>query len=257
MANVRKTAAFHVEALDTRYVIYIDKPKPLPPEGERWIAVLCLDGDDQFTEMRKAREAAAKDGGLPPLLLVGVGYGAGYASPQNRRLRDYTPGPDAEAEGEETGGAEAFVEFLTRTLWPELERRYPVDTRVRGLAGHSLGGLLGLHALFRGKPFFNRVLAGAPSIWWGERAVLRTVAERQEKRGMLAAKLFVGIGLKDGKSMRGDVDTLEKQLAERPVPGLEVAFERFPGRTHYTSIGPGFRAGLRALFGERVKAAGP
>ncbi len=258
MADGRKTVAFYLENAGTRYAIYIDKPKPSAGErsGEangaerRWIVVVGLDADDQFTELCKARAAVAKTQALPPLLLVGVGYGASYANPKNRRMRDYTPGPDAEAEGEDAGGADAFLRLLETTLWAELGRRYPVDTRVRAIAGHSLGGLLALHALFQEKPFFNRALVSAPSIWWGERRVLRTVAARQEKRGRRAAKLFVCIGLKDGKDMLGDVGLLEVQLAARPVRGLEATFARFPGRTHYSAIPASFRTGLVALFGE-------
>jgi len=105
------------------------------------------------------------------LLLVGVGYGASYRNPANRRDRDYTPG--AHSDEPSSGGGEMFLQFLTETLWPAPEKRYPVDARIRGVARTSLGSLLVLHVLFRSKPFFTHFLASVPSIWWGERAMLR------------------------------------------------------------------------------------
>ncbi|MCX6951699.1 MAG: alpha/beta hydrolase-fold protein, partial [Verrucomicrobia bacterium] len=144
----------------TDYQIYVEAPPAAQPGPHP--AVLFMDGDDQFrygVEVYRAMRAA---GEVPPLLLVGVGYGASYMKPANKRLRDYTPTAIATEAG--SGGAEAFLDFLTGTLWPELARRHPLREDVRGLAGHSLGSLLVLHALFQRKPFFNRLLASAPSL---------------------------------------------------------------------------------------------
>lgn len=249
MTKPRKAPAFQLTSSGTTYPIWIDAPKSTGG-AESWVAVLCLDADDQFEELRKARLAVVKERALVPLLLVGVGYGASYGKPGNRRVTDYTP--TATSEAPDAGDAETFLRFLTGRLWRELERRYPVHPEIRGIAGYSLGGLLALHALFRRRPFFNRVLAGSPSIWWGDRAILKTVEAIQSKRGKLPAKLFVSIGLKDGKSMVGDVELFQNQLTTRPVPELEVRAARFPGFTHFNAIPITFRTGLAELFGERV-----
>ena len=126
-----------------------------------------------------------------------------------------------------------------------------MDLEIRGIAGYSLGGLFALHALFKPEPFFNRVLAASPSIWWGERAVLNAVAAVQADGRASPAKLFFSVGLKDSKSMTGDVELLERQLAARPVHGLEVNCARFPGCTHFNAISVSFRTGLAALFSEK------
>ncbi|MDF3056932.1 MAG: esterase [Rariglobus sp.] len=254
MANARKAVSFHVTGLDTRYVIYVDVPEPAPTAAEPWITVLCLDGDDQFDAMRKARKAVAGEHALPPLLLVGIGYGASYTKPGNRRARDYTPVAIPEETG--AGGAEAFLEFLTGSVWPEIERRYPVHATLRGIAGYSLGGLFALHALFKPRPFFNRVLAASPSIWWGERAILNTVTTIQTEGVVLPARLFLSVGLKDSQSMTGDLGLLERELAERPVGGLEVRSARFPGRSHFNAISVSFRTGLAELFAPAKPGAG-
>lgn len=245
--SARLAPAFRLSARDADYAIYVELPPGAAEASDAtWPAVLCLDGDDQFEILRAARASLVAEGTLPPLLLVGVGYGASYQEPANRRARDYTPAPIEGAP--EGGGADAFLGFLAGRLWPELERRYPIDRYTRGVAGHSLGALFALHALLKPEPFFNRVLASAPSIWWGERALLESIADLRATQDALPARVFLGVGERDSRSMREDLDLLEARLAAEPFAGLEISRARFPRKNHFNSIAPGFRAGLAALF---------
>lgn len=247
--------AFFLNGLGTRYSLYVERPparsEGTGPDSSPSTVVLCLDGDDQFDTLRTARASLAGQPTFPDLLLVGIGYGASYRQPANRRLRDYTPCPIE--GGGDGGGADEFLEFLRTEVWPELARRYPINHDVRGIAGHSLGALFGLHALFKPHPFFNRVLASAPSIWWGDRAILAQVNALQAKEITLTAQVFLGVGERDSESMRGDLGLLEAQLASKPFPALAVSRARFPGKDHVSSIDAGFRAGLEALFSGPVR----
>ena len=246
MPAPQATPAFHLDDLGTRYVLYVEPPAPAA-RTDPWPVMLCLDGDDQFSFLSQARaELVAGAHPLPPLLLVGVGYGAGYQQPDNRRARDYT---SAAIEGApDGGGADAFIDFLTTRLWPELARRYPIHPDIRGVAGHSLGALFALHALFKPEPFFNRVLASAPSIWWGDRILLKQAATLRAAQSDLPARVYLSVGLRDSPSMITDLDLLEALLDETPFSGLVLHRERFPKKNHFNSIGPGFRGGLKALF---------
>lgn len=238
-------SAFHLDALSTRYSIYIDAPDASVPGP--WPALLCLDGDDQFPLLREARASqVATHRALAPLLLVGIGYGASYQQPGNRRARDYTSVPIEGAP--DGGGADAFLDFLKTTLWPELARRYPISPDIRGIAGHSLGALFALHALFKPAPFFNRILASAPSIWWGDRILLQQAAALRAAQATLPARAHLSVGLRDSTSMITDLDLLEARLDQAPFAGLILHRERFPKKNHFNSINPAFRAGLTALF---------
>lgn len=229
----------------TEYWLYVETPEEKREPGP-WPAVLFLDGDDQFRYAVKAYRAQRAQNAVPPLLLAGVGYGASYTKPGNRRARDYTPTAMPTEPG--SGGADAFLAFLGDTLWPELARRHPLRDEVRGLAGHSLGSLLVLHALGQRKPFFNRLLASAPALWWDNRALLCS-ADRLQRTGVsLPARLFLGVGENDTPSMTGDLEMFEDQLAARPFPQLEIISRRFPGRDHYNVLPDAFGEGLRVLF---------
>lgn len=239
----------HAPQTGTDYVIFVEPPLPGSAAGEKgpFPAVFFMDGDDQFRFAVAAYHELRAADRVPPLLLIGVGYGASYTKPANKRLRDYTP--TAMATEPESGGAATFLTFLTDTLWPEIARRYPVREEARGVAGHSLGALMAVEALRSPAPFFTRLLASAPSLWWDERSALRLLRERRERSAELPAKLFLSVGADDTHSMTGDLTLLEEQLAAQPFSGLDWQVRRFAGRDHYTVLPEAFRAGLLALYG--------
>jgi len=223
----------------TTYHLFVVAPRAPGP----WPVVLGMDGDFVLGERYDLRPALQK---VPPVLFVGVGYGAGFGEPANKRGRDYTPVSHTDEPG--SGGADAFLRFLTNTLWSELAKRYPVDPVQRGLAGHSLGSLLVLHALFQPKPFFTHYLASAPSIWWAERAILSHAATLRAQQAQLTGKLFLSVGEKDSASMTGDLDRLEQQLMAQPSAGLDIVSRRFPEKDHYNMATLAYETGLAALF---------
>jgi len=232
---------------NTDYWIYVHGE----PNGEQRSsvsvpAVLFMDGDDQFAPAVDAYTKLRTSNAVQPLLLVGVGYGASYTKPANRRGRDYTP--VAHSDEPTSGAAGVFLKFLTTDLWPELERRYSIDHRIRGIAGHSLGSLLVLFALFQPQPFFTHHLASAPSIWWANRDILRHIEELRARQSKLKAELFLGVGENDSKSMTEDLELLEKQLSTHPFAQLQIASKVFPERDHYNVLPDAFGYGLSALF---------
>jgi predicted alpha/beta superfamily hydrolase len=229
----------------TEYRIFVEAPDAATEPGP-WPALAFLDGDDLFTPALDGYRAARAAAEIPPLLLVGVGYGASFGKPGNERVRDYTPSPIATEKG--SGGSRAFREFLRGTLWPELLRRHPVRPDVRILGGHSLGSLLVLDALFQVRPAFTHFLASAPSLWWDERVLLGQAARLRKRQGNLPGRAYLSAGTEDSESMLGDLELLEDQLSSRPFAQLAVTFERIAGRNHYDVLPDAVRAGLRALL---------
>jgi uncharacterized protein len=228
----------------TDYRITVATPDPGPHPGP-WRVMIVLDADDHFDAALDAYRGLWARGLGRPWLLVGVGYGAGYKQPGNHRIRDYTNRQMDWEPG--SGGGEEFLRFLIQTLWPRLEQMYPVNAHDPAIAGHSLGGLFVLNALFREHAFFRRGLAIAPSLWWDERATLDMLAEWARESPHLPARLFVGVGESDTESMRRDCQALQAQLRDRPFEGLRVTFEWFSGRGHFNVVPIAYAAGLRAL----------
>ena len=113
----------------------------------------------------------------------------------------------------------------------------------------SLSSLAVLRALFQPRPFFPAHLAGAPSLWWDGRSILRLAAECRDRQAELPARLILGVGSGDSESMRDDLARFARQLAERPFSGLRTTSVTLPGWDHYTAAPDVIRAGLRELLG--------
>jgi predicted alpha/beta superfamily hydrolase len=246
---MKPTFKLHSTETGTEYFLYVEAPELKQSPGP-WPAMLFMDGDDQFAAAVAAYRELRAAGTVPPALLVGVGYGASYSKSANKRGRDYTPTPHSDEPT--SGGAEKFMEFLTATLWPELARRYPLRSDVRGIGGHSLGSLLVLHALWQEPLFFTHYLASAPSIWWADRSILGQGIRRHERNAVLRARLFLCVGEEDSASMTGDLTLLEQQLVARPFAGLELTVRRFPRRNHFNVLPEAFGEGLKILLGGKA-----
>lgn len=208
--------------------------------------VVVLDADDRFGFVQEALERLVSGRQIGDLHLVGVGYGGGYHSPLNRRMLDYTPTEDP-GEPAQTGGAPAFLRYLSGDLLPALRDQLPVDEAKLGITGHSLGSLFGLYALAQRRSPFSRYLISSPSIWWHRKSVLKAV--RAATFDSAPRWAHFSVGAEDSESMRGDLDELKEMLAAHPLPWLRSAFEVLPGLDHYHSYPQAAEAGLRWLFG--------
>jgi uncharacterized protein len=247
--NTSRAPAFTVQSpqTGTDYPVYTD----LPAGAAARAALILMDGDFLFDPAVAVARELEQQGVISPVAVIGVGYGAFFGQPGNHRGRDYTP--TASADEPSSGGADAFLAFLTDTLWPEVERRCALAGARRVLAGHSLGSLLVLHAVFQPRPFFDTALASAPSIWWDNRSILGLAARLREAQDRLPARLFLCVGEDDTPSMTGDLRLLEEQLTQRPFAGLDVRSARFPGKDHYNVVPDALRAGLASLLGSGDK----
>jgi predicted alpha/beta superfamily hydrolase len=242
------------------------------PEGDApaagWPIVYLLGGDTFLlaTEMLRYRAG----GGTADSLRAGIVVGIAYPS-ENRRVLDYTPAP---LSGEPTPGqhgADAFLDFVLDDLRPAVEQVLPVDRGAQTFAGHSLGGMLVLLALFRKPDAFQAYLASSPSVWWRGAQLLamaKAFAARPASGGP-AARVWLSAGeyeqalspaelaengpdiavarrQRDTRFMVDDNRAIAEALRARA--DLRVRFRYFPGETHRTIVPVALLAGLSVAF---------
>ena len=128
-----------------------------------------------------------------------------------------------------SGGAAEFLKFIREELQPFIDENYPTVPEERGYWGHSLGGLLGLYAMFNEPETFNKYIIGSPSIFWANRAIMGDENTFVESGAPLNAKLFMAVGALEE---RGGDDAslatvtnmfqLESILRKAEIEGLEI-----------------------------------
>ena len=236
---------------------------------ERAPLLVCLDGPWVFGTVLDATRIMSMSGEAPEAVVVGLSFAdRSMGEYLRQRARWYTPTPWVPpavtgvkgVTADECGRADDLVGFVSRQLLPVVEAEHLGGLQVseRWLIGHSFSALFGLRALFTRPTLFDKWLLASPSIWWDDRAILRTEADRAATGDDLPATVFTchgaeedapdgpaeeGIQFSMGANVRHLVDTLQA----RGYPGLTLSHQVLPGDGHTSSIGAAVSKGLRAL----------
>jgi predicted alpha/beta superfamily hydrolase len=142
------------------------------------------------------------EGRVQPLLMVGVHH-AGVG-----RVEEYTPTKVAKLGG---GRANAYGRLLAEELKPTIDHRYRTlqDREHTGLGGSSLGGLSTLHLGLRHADVFGYLAVMSPSVWWGNRVILRTVAKARPRPN---TRIWLDTGTAEGADALADARRLREAL---------------------------------------------
>ena len=250
---------------------------PVAVEAQAGLRVVyVMDGDLFFgtvVEMTRLMHQLFRE--LPPLLVVGVGYGAADPRVQGElRNREFTPTSDEAFErmgkkmmpdwqpllpdGQRMGGAAAFLAFLQEEVSPLVAAEYAVADGGHTLFGASLGGLFALYALLAGADAFDNYVIASPAIWWDGEMLFDVESRLAEAENDVAAAVFMGVGsLEEGTGIPcvdrlktvTNVREMVGRLAERSYPSLSVAVHVFENETHTSVVPAVLTRGLRKVYG--------
>jgi predicted alpha/beta superfamily hydrolase len=239
------------------YQIFVSKPKGAPPP-RGYPVLYVLDGNAMFAGFAETRRIQSMaDADVAQSIIVGIGYQTDlpYA---DRRLFDFTGGPapqpwrDAFAKLP-NGGWDKFLDFLTITLRREVDRRYRIDHDRQALFGHSLGGLLAVHALFTRPAAFHAIIAASPSLFWHQQEMLQEehafAAALQAGKIEQVPRLMVVCGeLEETALERWDAEAFAKRMEALSGFGLRTRSEVYAGEGHLTVPSRAVPSTLRFAF---------
>ena len=224
--------ASKIEGEKHDFLVYL--PPMYAAEPDRRFPVLYMqDGQNLFDpatafagnswHMGETTDALIAAGEIEPLIIVGI-YNTG-----ERRIDEYTPVKDKRLGG---GEADTYGQMLVEELKPFVDRTYRTLPGAAdcGLGGSSLGGLVTLYLGLRYTWLFSKLAVMSPSVWWRNRAILKTVTQIRRRPEL---KIWLDIGTKESQRALPDAQELHVALVKKGwVDGQDLCYMEAPEAGH-------------------------
>ncbi|WP_298893289.1 alpha/beta hydrolase-fold protein [uncultured Psychroserpens sp.] len=216
----------HSNIVNEDYVLYVYLPPSYENSSNDFPVLYQLDGD--FT-VELTIENAESLSSIEEFIIVGIDYLG-----NNKRERDFTP--TYQEDFHDSGGADAFYDFLKTELIPYINSNYRVDSNFGNtLKGHSLGGLFATTALLKHNQnpnVFKNYIIESPSLWWDNGLMLSEEQEFSEANTSLDTKIYVSVGELEQVIQKLYFETFKTQLLSRNYLGLTSKFRILPNANH-------------------------
>lgn len=189
-SEVRKISSSIVAGQE--YELHILLPGGYSGSHKKYPVVYVMDSQWDFPVVKSIYGQQYFDGFIPELIVVGVTWGGINPNPDSLRARDYTP--TNEARLKQSGGADQFLDFMKKELFPFVEKNYNADADNRTLMGCSLGGLFTLYTLFTHTDMFTGYAAASPAVGWDKEVLYKYEKAFAEKKSAKGVRLYMTVG---------------------------------------------------------------
>ncbi len=226
--------------------IRIQLPKQYDINTEQSYPVLyLLDGPSNLSHTAGTLDFLVGYEQAPQLIIVAITH--------KKRSLDLTPThlPDKEFP---TGGGDKFLDFIEQELMPHMNKTYRIAS-FNLIAGHSLGGLLVMHAMSTRPELFQAHFAYSPSLYWDNKVVIKQTEKFLSSRVSFNNFLYMNMGNEgleraddNGMAMRNGVIELTKQLNASSPEGFHFRSDMFDQENHQTTPIIGQFHAYRSLY---------
>ena len=240
---------FHSKILGENRTIFIQAPRGMKAT-DQYPVLYLLDGESFMTMAGGQIQYLSESYKIiPSMIIVGI--------KNTDRFRDLTPtnsliGGDGKRDSSSnsplktSGGGDTFLAFLKDELFPYIESNYPTAP-YRILFGHSLGGLIAIHALVNQPELFNAYIAASPSLQWDKEVMLKMAAEKLDGKKSLNKILFFS-DASEGAAFHQNQLAFYSVLKQKNIPGIKSRYAYYPDETHISEPIKAFYDGIRYIF---------
>lgn len=232
VGNIRVLAEVYSPELGNRRDVQVYLPPSYPSSGRHYPVLYMQDGQNLFDPaVSFAGEWRVDDTlerlgpeGIETIIVAVPNMGI-------QRIDEYSPFRDPVKGG---GRGDAYVEFLARTLKPEIDRlfRTRLEPSHTGIMGSSMGGLISLYAFFREAQVFGFAGVMSPSLWFANGAIFEYVAARRHWTG----RIYLDVGTGEGRPTVRNARLMARLLRRTAArPRLGVMYVEGRGDRHNES----------------------
>jgi hypothetical protein len=233
--TIGETVSLDSKVMGESRTLLISTPATYGRGDQSYPVLYMTDGEAQFLHTRGTVDFLVRNGLMPDVIVVAVSNTA--------RERDLSPtrGTIRRSDGSveqhpNTGGGPRFLEFFEKELIPYVESHYRTRP-YRLFAGHSLGGLFALEALFEKPALFQAVIAVSPALGWEDDwAIARLEKFVGEKHDGARTLVVTMANEEEGEKKPNRLDRLEAILAVGRPAGLTWRVMRMPEEDHGTVV---------------------
>ena len=172
------------KALGTEKTVTVHLPEGYEKSSNQQYPVLyTVDAQYYLDHIRAITSTLSSTSLMPKIIIIGI-------DSDNRR-RDYTPTQTDDVAN--SGGANKFLDFIEFEIMPKVDSNYNTS-EVKIFSGHSLGGLLSLHAFYTRPSLFTAHFAFSPSLYWDNMSTVQNVKSYLENSASLKQFLYINMG---------------------------------------------------------------
>lgn len=134
------------------------------------------------------------------VIVIGIEHG------NDKRMEELTPYKNEKYGG---GNANAYLEFMVKTLKPQIDRTYRTKTDKKHtiIMGSSLGGLVSFYAVLKYPQVFGKAGVFSPSFWFSN-----DIYNLTEKTKKIRTKIYFLCGDNESEDMVNDLNKMEHLL---------------------------------------------
>ena len=205
----RQVSTFSIESpqLKSSKKIWIYLPKDYETSTQKYPVIYMHDAQNLFDSKTSFVGEWNVDETLDSLqakvIVVGIEHG------NEKRLDELTPYKNEKHGG---GNADAYLDFLVKTLKPEIDRKYRTKSGKRDttIMGSSLGGLVSFYAVLKYPKVFGKAGIFSPSFWF-----TNDIYELAEKSPKIKAKIYFMCGDNEDTETVSDMEKMVSVVSKK------------------------------------------
>ncbi|SCY88777.1 alpha/beta hydrolase-fold protein [Flavobacterium caeni] len=248
--------SFFIPQLNTSRKIWLYLPPDYDSTTKHYPVLYMHDGQNLFDNVTSFSGEWEVDETLNTLFNAGD-YGAivvGIDNGGGARLDEYSPWVNAQYN--EGGDGEAYMQFLAETLKPYIDANFRTrpEPQFNALIGSSMGALISMYGACEYPELFEKAGLFSPAFWFAQTELANFIAN--EATGFSGMRAYFVCGQNESATMVSNMDAIRSSLIAEGVTASETFSLVDPAGTHSESFWRAkFGAAYQWLFADTVLSA--